>query len=155
MNVLWIHHFINGHDDADKIWNEYLVNTPRVMFQRIIETSRQKDNDQLIKKLINLLKTDTNITNGALGIAYSGLIDILASREDYVNGLAAIDDAIKIVSLENINRTALMRIKIGIEKSGKQFPYTIPEKRIFSTKGEENSSSSSSSSSDDEPPPLK
>ena len=32
------------------------------------------------------------------------------------------------VALEDINRTALVRLKQGLEEEGQQFPYTIPPK---------------------------
>lgn len=150
MNVLWLHYFImDNQEAAERIWNKYLSSSPRLMFQRIVHLAREKQDDTLIIKLIELLK-NTKVSEGAIGNAYSCWLDILTSKEKYDECLVVLDAAIKDVCLEHINRTALMRIKDGIEKSGKDFPYKIPSKQIANTKAQETSSSSSSSSSDDE-----
>lgn len=144
MNVLWSHHFANGNIEvSDRIWDQHLAKAPRLMFQRIVHLAREKQDEKLIQRLIVLLKK-TKVSEGAIGNAYSCLLDVLASKEQFDDGLIALDSAIKDVCLENINRTALQRIKTGVEKSGKSFPHKIPEK---TTKPSESSSSSSSSGS--------
>lgn len=147
MNVLWMHHFITDNTEAhEKIWNNHLKNAPRLMFQRVIHVAREQQNTQLISNLIKQLQT-IKVTDGALGIAYSCLLDVHAAKEQYEQGLQTIDEALKFVCLENINRTALQRIKDGIEKSGKSFPHIVPDKVATNKNGPATSSSSSSSSS--------
>ena len=34
------------------------------------------------------------------------------------------------VQLEDVNRTALVRLKTGLEAEGKPFPFTIPPKNV-------------------------
>lgn len=144
MNVLWSHHFVNENIEAsDRIWDKHLAKAPRLMFQRIVHLAREKQDDKLIQRLIVLLKK-TQVSEGAIGNAYSCLLDVYASKEQFDDGLIALDAAVKDVCLENINRTALQRIKTGIEKSGKSFSYKIPEKT--NNKPSESSSSSSGSS---------
>ncbi|XP_059618257.1 leucine-rich PPR motif-containing protein, mitochondrial [Phlebotomus argentipes] len=149
MNVLWIHYFITGNQEKqEKIWREHLKDSPRLMFQRIVQTARENEDVNLVQQLIDKL-TGTSVTDGALGNVYSCLLDIHSAREQYDLGLQALNAAVeKKISLQTFNRTALTRLKDGLEKAGKQFPHKIPEKSSQTT---EDSSSSSSSSSDDEP----
>lgn len=149
MNVLWVHHFINENMDAcNTIWNKYLVGAPRLMFHRIVHLAREKQDEKLIQRLINILK-EAKVSEGAIGNAYSCLLDVYAVKEQYENGLVAIENAVKDITLESINRTALVRIKTGIEKTGNKFPHRIPEKNLNNNE-ETSDSSTSSSSSDDE-----
>lgn len=158
MNVLWMHHFITENTEAsDKIWNTHLANAPRIMFQRVVHVAREQQNATLISNLIKKLQT-IKVTDGALGIAYSCLLDVQAAKEQYEQGLQTIDEALKYVCLDNINRTALLRIKEGIEKSGKSFPHTIPDKvskKSGVVSSSSSSSTSSSSSSEEEPASIK
>lgn len=150
MNVLWVHHFIKENTDAcNRIWDNHLASAPRLMFQRIVHLAREKQDEKLIQRLIELLK-QTKVSEGAIGNAYSCLLDVYAIKEQYENGLVALDTAVKDVCLENINRTALVRIKAGLEKSGKHFPHIIPDRVLKQNEESSDSSSSSSSSSDDE-----
>jgi leucine-rich PPR motif-containing protein len=148
INVLWIHHFVKGEfEQADKIWKEYLSAAPRLMFHRIVQVAREKSSTQLIEKLITLLQSGTAISEGAIGNCYSALIDIQTTKGNANAVQDTLVKAVDAVCLENINTTALNRAKEVMEKAGKSFPYTIPEKK---TKKQDSSSSSSSSSSDDD-----
>lgn len=141
VNVLWMKYFISNADqDAARIWDEYLKNSPRIMFQRIVQYARDTSDDTMARKLIKTLTT-TQVTEGAFGNAYSCLLDILIAKERYDDALDELKLALNETCLENINRTALIRLKENVEKVGKPFPYEIPVK---------NAKSSSSSSSDDE-----
>lgn len=164
MNVLWMHHFVAGNEEShQRLWTAHVSAAPRLMFQRVIHVAREQRNESLIRNLISQLKSIA-VSDGALGIAYSCLLDVQAATERYEAGLVTIDEALKNVCLENINRTALLRIKEGVEKAGKQFPHSIPDKvtppptrntgpggAADTTSSSSSCSSSSSSSSDDEP----
>jgi len=147
MNVIWMHYFINNDPKSETIFKEYLVNTPRLMFQRVVQEARDKKDEKLVQKLINLLH-GSKVSEGAVGNAYSCLIDIHATKDNADACLKAVDECIKDVCFENVNRTALVRAKECVEKAGKKFPHTIPEKKPANQ--QDSSSSSSSSSSDDE-----
>ncbi|GAB0096334.1 Leucine-rich PPR motif-containing protein [Sergentomyia squamirostris] len=148
MNVLWMHQFVAGNEEAhEKIWNEHLANSNRVMFHRILQFSRENQDVKLVSHLIQKLK-GTTATAGALGNAYSCLLDIHSARSEFDLGLQVLNTAVEDrVALQEINKTALKRCKEGIEKAGKVFPHKIPEKSTQNA----DSSSSSSSSSDEEP----
>ncbi|XP_044733810.1 leucine-rich PPR motif-containing protein, mitochondrial [Chrysoperla carnea] len=140
-NVLWMKYFISKNtEDANRIWEKYLKDSPRIMFQRIVQYARESKDDELARQLIQVLKS-TKVTEGAFGNAYSCLLDVLVAKEEYEVGLKELQNAVNDVCLENINRTALTRLKQGLTQLGKPFPYEIPPK---------NAKSSSSSSSDDE-----
>lgn len=149
VNVLWMHYFINNKtEESDALWSKYLSASPRLMFQRVVHYAREKSDANVVQRLINLLR-DAKVSEGAVGNAYSCLLDIHSQNNDADACLKTIDESIKDVCLENINKTALLRVKDCVEKAGKQFTHKIPE-RTTNAKKQESSSSSSSSSSDDE-----
>ncbi|XP_017094537.2 leucine-rich PPR motif-containing protein, mitochondrial [Drosophila bipectinata] len=150
MNVLWMHLISSGQEAASKqIWDKHLSNAPRLMFQRVLQTAREQQDEKLASVVISQLR-DSKISEGAIGNAYSCLIDIQTNKGNTDKALDVLANAVKDVSLENINRTALLRLKQAAEEKSQKFPYTIPEKR---TKADDSSSSSSSSSSDDDVSP--
>lgn len=111
------------------------------MFQRVVQHCRETKDDVLINKLIDHLKT-SKVTEGAIGNAYSCLIDVLVTKEKVEEAITTFENAIKDVSIENLNRTAILRVKEMHEKLNKPFNYKLPTKS--------NKSSSSLSSSDEE-----
>lgn len=148
INIVWMHHIEKGElDAADRIMKNYLSNSPRIMFGHTTKLARERNDENVAKNLLIALK-DSKLSEKAWGTVHSCLIDVYCSQEKYDDALKAVDNAINDVSLENINRTALRRVKDGIEKGGKKFPYKIPENKNTNAA---DSSSSSSSSSDDEP----
>lgn len=147
MNVLWMHYLVNHDPKAEGIFKTHLVDSPRLMFQKVIQSGRENQDEKLVENLIGLLH-GTKVSEGALGNAHSCVLDIYSAKDNADGCLKAVDACLKDVSFENINRTALLRAKECVEKAGKKFPHTIPEKKTSNQ--EESSSSSSSSSSDDE-----
>jgi len=145
-----MHLISTGQEAASKeIWDKHLSNAPRLMFQRVLQTAREQQDEKLASTVISQLK-NSKISEGAIGNAYSCLIDIQTTKGNSDKAMVVLANAIKDVSLENINRTALLRLKQAVEEKSQKFPYTIPEKR---TKADDSSSSSSSSSSDDDVSP--
>lgn len=140
-------HFVKNDPKADDIFKQYLADAPRLMFQHVIQVGREKQDVDTVKRLIGLLQS-TKVSEGAIGNAYSCLLDINHAKNDPAACLDTVNACLKDVSFENINRTALLRAKECVEKAGKKFPHTIPEKK--SSNQQDSSSSSSSSSSDDE-----
>lgn len=130
INVLWSQYLIDGkREKSDEIWNNYLQNSPRVMFQRILQKARENLDDTLVKQLIKNLKT-SSVTQGALGNAYSCLLDIIVAKGNTDETISTFEEAIKDVKVDYINRTALLRIKEIYEKYEKPFNYTISTKNI-------------------------
>jgi len=70
------------------------------------------------------------VTRGAQGIAYSCLLDVLSQQGEYGRGLHRLNEALhRGVKLEDVNRTALVRLKAGLEEDlDVEFPYDIPKK---------------------------
>lgn len=152
MNVLWMHLISTGQEPASKqIWDKYLSSAPRLMFQRVLQTAREQQDEKLAANVISQLRS-SKISEGAIGNAYSCLLDIQTNKGNTDKALEVLSNAIKDVSLEHINRTALLRLKQAVEAKSQTFPYTVPEKR---TKANESSSSSSSSSDDDDVAPKR
>lgn len=130
VNVLWTYHFMKGNDQrAEQLWNEYVKDNPRIMFQKILQTVRENADDSLATKLVNLLKNSSSITNGALGNAYSCLLDVLTSQEKHEEVIKTFEEAIQHISVDNLNRTAVLRVKQVYEKQGKEFVQDIPQRR--------------------------
>lgn len=147
INVLWMYYFASGKEDAaEVIWNKYLVGSPRVMYQHILRHAYKTFDEIIPQRLIKTLK-DSCVSERARGNVYSCSIDVLVHKEKIDEALTVLKDAVEDVCLENINRSALTRLKNRLVKQGKTFPYQIPAK-IAKDSG---SSGTSSSSSDDEP----
>jgi len=129
VNVLWTYHFINGrHDLALPLWNKYVKTCPQIMFQKVCQTARATSNQDLAERLVHLLE-NAAVTNGARGIAYSCLLDVLTQNEDYIKGVESLEQGLKSgIKLEDFNRTALKRLKECLEKEDVDFPYDIPKK---------------------------
>lgn len=143
INVLWMHFFVTGRsNEAAELWTKYLAQTPRLMFQWVCQTARRTESPALAADLFAVLASSQSATSGARGNALSCLLDVLTSQQRYEEALASLTAAQKDVGLDYVNRTALQRLKTGLEEQGKTFPFTIPSKSA--------SKASSSSSSDDE-----
>lgn len=140
VNILWTHYFINGdYDKSKKVWDKYLKGSSRIMFQRVVQIARTNQNEEIIKNLIDHLKT-SNITEGALGNVYSCLIDIKYSKGPAKDVIETFEKALKDVSVDSMNRTAVIRVKNCHDELGIPFTHKIPNK----TKNQNTSTSSSS-----------
>eukprot|EP00092_Neocalanus_flemingeri_P021226 GFUD01023000.1.p1 GENE.GFUD01023000.1~~GFUD01023000.1.p1 ORF type:complete len:1120 (-),score=366.36 GFUD01023000.1:285-3644(-) len=130
MNVLWTYHFIHGNRDiASSIWQHHVKSSNQIMFQKVCQVARATGNIDLAFGLVRHLAEADQVTSGARGIAYSCLLDCLCASNEHQKGWAALKEALdKKVALEDINRTALVRLKQGLEDEGQMFPYTIPPK---------------------------
>lgn len=146
INVLWMRHIENGElEEADRIMKSYLREEPSLMFNSTLKVARERNDEKIV---LNLLKSlaDSKVSEAALGVVHSSLIDVYCQQKKYDEALNAVNNSIKAVCLENISRDSLIRVKKGLEAAGKEFPHKIPDKK--SVKAVD--SSSSSSSSDDE-----
>ncbi|CAG9859713.1 unnamed protein product [Phyllotreta striolata] len=128
LNVLWTWYFINENEaKAEQIWTDHLKNSPKIMFQKIVQSARDEQNEVLANKLIEHLQS-SSVSQGAVGNAYSCLLDILFAKGKYDEVVKTFEDVAKSVSLESLNRTAVVRCKEAFEKLDKPFNYTIPAK---------------------------
>lgn len=134
VNVLWTYHFINGrHDLAKPLWDRFVRTCPQIMFQKVCQTARSTANIDLAQRLVGLLENAV-VTNGARGIAYSCLLDVLTQNKEYDKGLSALHEGLDSgIRLEDVNRTALKRLKDGLENQGDDFPFEIPHKSVGSS----------------------
>lgn len=111
INVIWMNDIMNGKlDSADGIRKKYLNETPKIMFNHLLKVARDRKEKQIIKKLLVALK-DSKVSEGGLGTIHSCIIDVYSAQEKYDDALRAVKD----VCLENLNRTALFRVKEGLE----------------------------------------
>jgi len=140
MNVLWTYHFIHGNSDvAEPIWQNFVKGSNQIMFQKVCQVARATGDIEMAFSLVNHLGEAAQVTSGARGIAYSCLLDCLCAGNQHRKGWEALQEALGAnVALEDINRTALVRLKQGLEESGESFPYQVPPKN--SKKDSENRS---------------
>jgi len=141
MNVLWTYHFINENGAvADTIWQQYVKSSNQIMFQKVCQVARSTGNLNLAFGLVAKLQDADQVTPGARGIAYSCLLDCLAAGNQHAQGFSVLKDALsRGIKLEDVNRTALVRLKSGLEEMGEEFPYTIPPKNGAANRSEERS----------------
>lgn len=128
LNVLWTKYFIGNSDQkADEIWKQYLKDSPRIMFQKIVQTARELQDETLIQKLIEHLKI-SNVTEGATGNAFSCYLDVLIAKNKNEEVVKVFEKAVSEININTINRTAVLRTKEVFEKLGRHFNYSIPQK---------------------------
>jgi leucine-rich PPR motif-containing protein len=130
MNVLWTYHFIHqDREKADRIWQDYVKDSNQIMFQKVCQVARATGNLELAFGLVNQLSSAQHVSGGAKGIAYSCLLDCLCAAGKHQEGWKALQEAMEGgVVLQDVNRTALVRLKQGLEDNGDDFPYEIPPK---------------------------
>uniref|UniRef100_A0A0K2V6Y4 PROP1-like PPR domain-containing protein n=1 Tax=Lepeophtheirus salmonis TaxID=72036 RepID=A0A0K2V6Y4_LEPSM len=129
MNVLWTYFFITGnYSEAQSIWDEYLAPSSQIMFQKVCQTARSKNDVDLATKLVELLH-NAKVSPRAQGIAYSCLLDVYSQKGDFQKGFDTFNSCLDSgVKLEDINRTALLRLKSGLVKAGIKCSISIPKK---------------------------
>ena len=99
------------------------------MFQKVCQVARSTGNTNLAFDLVRQLAEADQVTSGARGIAYSCLLDCLCISKRHKEAFAALQEALEQkVTIEDINRTALLRLKQGLEEEGEVFPVRIPPK---------------------------
>ncbi|XP_066146551.1 leucine-rich PPR motif-containing protein, mitochondrial [Euwallacea fornicatus] len=136
LNVLWTKYFIdNVPEKTSHLWQTYLKDAPRIMFQKIIHTARETQDQELIKRLTDHLKI-SNVTPGAVGNAFSCYLDVLVAKNMTDEVVEVFERALTQVPIDNINRTAVLRVKEVYEKLGKPFEHPIPSKN--KSTGQEN-----------------
>jgi hypothetical protein len=76
-----MHFYANGKlEEANKIWNEHLAKSNRIMFQHICRTSRNRSDPILCSNLLGLLISSENVSAGAKGNVLSCLLDVLSKN---------------------------------------------------------------------------
>jgi hypothetical protein len=77
INVLWMYLFLKEEDAAaKKLWDEHIVHSPRIMFHHILNEAQVKRDENIVRKLIDLLQ-GTAVSEWSRGSAYSCLVDVL------------------------------------------------------------------------------
>merc|ERR1712130_985681 len=130
MNVLWTYHFIHGNPEiAEPIWQNFVKSSNQIMFQKVCQVARATGDIEMAFSLVNHLGEAAQVTSGARGIAYSCLLDCLCASKRHKEAYTALREALSSnVTIEDINRTALLRLKQGVEDDGDHFPIHIPPK---------------------------
>lgn len=137
MNVLWMYYLIKHNSKSEDVWNKHIQSSTRIMFQRVLKHARETSDTEMVQSLIDKLKTAT-VTQGALGNAYSCLLDVLCQNSKHEEAVAAFEQAIKDVPIESVNRTALIKVRGSHEKLGKPFNYFLPARIVNYNAEEEN-----------------
>ncbi|KAK7057041.1 hypothetical protein SK128_001374 [Halocaridina rubra] len=130
-NCLWMHFFSEGsYAEAKEVYDRYLTNSKGevLMFGNICKKARETNNTEVPSQLIEILNSRPDTSANAKGIVYSCWMDVLSATERYDEALSVLEKGLKDISLENLNTTALKRVKDGLAASNKTFPYTIPVK---------------------------
>lgn len=124
-NVLWCYYASEENDSAAReIWQKHLQTSATVLYGPILSEASKLRNETIIIKLIDYLKTSA--VSPSIGGPYSCLLHIYCDKELHELAFQTLQNAIDDgLPLENIHTTALQRIKDGIEKNGKTFPYKI------------------------------
>ncbi|XP_075224635.1 bicoid stability factor [Lycorma delicatula] len=143
-NILWMY-YVKNHDynKADEIFNTYLKSSPSLLFRYVKHSACNTKDEDIISKLLYYVKKWDHVTNRHVGLVYSATVDILVSKEEPEKALAVVEEALKDISLEDLNYTALNRLKNSLTAKEKEFPYSLHRTRHQQQNIEESTSSDS------------
>ncbi|XP_025193243.1 leucine-rich PPR motif-containing protein, mitochondrial [Melanaphis sacchari] len=151
-NSLWSHFMLNKKfDEAFKIAKE-LENEKFIQYRQLLSDIRSNNNIELGYKLLEVLPKfkETN-QNANLGIVYSAIIDSYVNQGNVIEASNVLDKALEKITLEDINKSAILRIKNNLESKGEIFKYNIDNlEKKTNFKNSNIHSEDSSDSSDDE-----
>ncbi|XP_045528765.1 leucine-rich PPR motif-containing protein, mitochondrial [Pieris brassicae] len=123
LNLLWLEYLIAGKkDEADAIWNNYLIKSETIVFRRLLQESHLQSKPKLIEELISYLKTNPSVLPSTLGNAYSRLINLHIVQNNLDEAKAVTDEAFKSgLKDTDINKSTLQRLKAAFEEAGKPY----------------------------------
>lgn len=128
IRALWQCHFAHGHDEVcERLWNNHLSTQTFQRIDYILKVAVKQQNEKLVVKLLDLLKT-TQIRRDVLGLVYSALITIHSSKNEPELAMNVIHEALKEVSIKNLQTEPLHNVKRVLESFGESFPYVIPKR---------------------------
>lgn len=172
LNMVWLHFMQNErYDEAKQIYDSIPKFKDFLLFTALLDKIRETKNIKMGQKLIETV-LGSNLTSKSIGIAYSALIDVcvdlgrleeaeeLILKEIISNQNTRIDPKTgteqKIVDIENLNRTSVMRLIASIRDLRKREPkFSLPKKSFSSTNSLKSDKNDGNSSSDDEAVGLK
>ncbi|XP_050542701.1 leucine-rich PPR motif-containing protein, mitochondrial-like isoform X8 [Daktulosphaira vitifoliae] len=151
-NSLWSYFMLNGaYNKAEKLISS-LENCERIQYRHILADIRSNNNVELGTKMLEMipkLKALPN-KNSNKGLIYSALIDGYINKENYIEANNTLDMALKELKLEDINESALLRLKEKLESMGQTFKHDNSKLKKKVVKNRELKSDSDSESSDDD-----
>lgn len=125
--IVWCYHFIEGHHEiANQMWLEHIQFQKDIAFKYITQTAIRKQDVMLAKKLVDLLES-SSVSEEALAMAHSDLLDVYAATEQFEEGAKVIDMLNHQKKLHLVQKASLKRIRRGLEAAGKLFPYKIED----------------------------
>lgn len=151
-NSLWSHFMLNKKfDEASNIAKEF-ENEKFVQYRQLLSDIRTNNNIELGYKLLEVIPIFKEINQNAnLGLIYSALIDSYVNQDNVIEASKVLDKALEKITLGDINKSALLRIKNNLESRGETFKYNIDilEKKKNFTSSNVHSEDSSDSSDDE------
>lgn len=112
--------------EAESLWKRWLSNAPVVVFRRLLQESHTRKEPKMIEKLIELLKTNKEISPASLGNAYSRLINYYLVENKPQDAEEALSSALKLgLKSEHLNKTTLTRLKSAVEEAGGTFKHSV------------------------------
>ncbi|CAH1737969.1 unnamed protein product [Aphis gossypii] len=150
-NSLWSHFMLNKKfDEAFKIAHEF-ENEKFIQYRQLLSDIRSNHNIELGYKLLEVLpKFKATNQNANLGLVYSAVIDSYVNQGNINEASKVLDKALEKITLNDINKSALIRIKDNLESRGETFKYNIDNVKKTNFKNSRSDSEDSSDSSDDE-----
>ncbi|XP_076067194.1 bicoid stability factor [Oratosquilla oratoria] len=129
-SCVWSFLYSEGRvEEANEIFNKHLQdNSGILLFGRVLAKARELKDASMVIKLAEFLETQTSSSEGAKGVIYSCVLDVHSQNGHFEEGLKVLESALKTVNIDKLNKTALNRLKSGLESADKTFPYTIPVK---------------------------
>ncbi|XP_047530160.1 leucine-rich PPR motif-containing protein, mitochondrial [Vanessa atalanta] len=127
VNLLWIEYLLAGKDkEADSLWQKYLNKSPVIVFRRLLQECHMKKQPQVIEKMIEILRTNKDLSLTSLGNAYSRLINFYISENKIDSAKATLTRAIENgITNEHLNQSTIRKLKENLESAGQKFDFSI------------------------------
>lgn len=125
--AIWQIYFIHKRAESHRLWQKHFHPDRHLRFHHILEAAVQvQRSPELIVDLLDVLNK-SGISQKALGIVHSRLINIYCHTSEYDLTEAAVHRAAKEVGIRNVNASSLRAAKAALRSVGKTFPYEIPK----------------------------
>lgn len=130
VNLLWMEYIINNQiQRADMLWNKYLIKCDFIKFKRLLQHAHENKQPECMKKAIEYLKTNNNVTKEALGNVYSRLLTYYTVNNEFENAKRTMENALADgLTTKQLTSTSLKSLKQLYEDNNQMFTYDIPVK---------------------------
>ncbi|VVC25742.1 Pentatricopeptide repeat,Tetratricopeptide-like helical domain [Cinara cedri] len=154
-NSLWSYFMLNKEYEKALTLVKVFEDAKFIQYRYLLSEIRLNNNIEMAHKFLEILPSFKNIDqNKNAGLIYSAMIDSYVNQDNAIEASKILDKALEKITLNDLNETAVMRLKQLLKTRGEEFKYdtsSLQKKKTSSNnRNPEIYSDDSSDSSDDE-----